>query len=939
MQRSFFSRLKSKDALIIAGLFAFAMLIFSKTVFLGKPISHLYLVGSRDVMFRSFYSNVDTGYDESNYLMHIPFLYLVTDFWRNLQIPLWNPYAGFGAPLIGDVTARPFSIFKIPFLLFPSIYTINFTLVLELTIACIGTYVLCGAFAIPRYARIFAACAYFLCPYLLRNSELNIGTSASMLPLLMWTFVRLAQSPSIPRVILAAIGCALFISIGHAISAFNGVMFSTLVAVLIFFTTGSDKPQTKLLNSAKWLTFVAGLALCLASPVLLPFVEFFKLSNCYKFGEFVETGVAPWQGILVSLFMPLHGGASPFIGIATLPLVCLAWFTKQPARNLVRGLILLAVFAFLGVTRPGFTANIWDLTFLRYIPGLYFEPIFLLLLLITAAHGFETAVENLKGRKLLVIFLAAQAIVLAVPPLLNLSGFDFKLGNFDNSVPDMRFQLKIWLICLAAGTVVAASAFLIAKNRLFFIGSVILATLVSLWQATPLALPVRPNFRYDQIEPLPFLQKEKARIVSLGFDLLAPNTNLVYKIANVNTHNVMPPQRYKTFMDAAGGRVTTFNTVFDREEFSKLIDVCGVKYIMALGSVRGKDDYDEGRQTAALEQPVSYEGNQDIKLQYCNLRYCPERADVVGELKFEPGATNVDDYFFQVVVLGDQRQVLWFGGQYPLKQSRWREKEFPKEPTRSKLSAPIPLAVPIGSKFTVALKVSNLKQMQSLKPLISDDKAVQSGSKIAPSDLLVLGTFTAESRKTKGQAPHFKLISESGLHKIRVYENTRTLGRAFLLFQPEVLKSEGELLARLKAKDFNPHKTVVVEAEELAANGIQLNAVPTGDDVREALPVAIDTDAATKISMTVDAPADAVLVLADTYYPGWKARVDGKEVPIFHADYLFRGVQIPAGKHTVEFSYSSKPFNIALVLFSLGLIASAVLLVRSRSSSRRESSQ
>ena len=939
MQRSFFSRFKSKDALIIAGLFVFSMLIFSKTVFLGKPISHLYLVGCRDVLFRSFYSNTDTGYDESNYLMHIPFLYLVTDFWRNLQFPLWNPYAGFGAPLIGDVTARPFSIFKIPFFLFPSIYTINFTLVLELTLACIGTYVLCGAFAIPRYARIFAACAYFLCPYLLRNSELNIGTSASMLPILMWTFVRLAQNPSIPRVILTSAACAFFISIGHALSAFNGVMFSTLVAILVFFTTGSDKPQTKLLNSVKWLAFVAALAFCLASPVLLPFVEFFKLSNCYKFDEFVETGVAPWQCILISLFIPLCGGGSRFIGIATLPLVCIAWFAKLPARNLVRALILLAVFAFFGVTRPGFTSNIWDSTFLRYIPGLYFEPIFLLLLLITAAHGFETAVENLKERKLLIIFLVAQTLVLVVPLLLHHAGFDFKLGNFDNSVPDMRFQMKIWLICLAAGGAVAASAFSIPKNRLFFIGSVIVATLVSLWQATPQALPVRPIFRYDQIEPLPFLQKEKARIVSLGFDLLAPNTNLVYKIANVNTHNVMPPQRYKTFMDAAGGRVTTFNTVFDREEFSKLIDVCGVKYIMALGSVRGKNDFDEGKQTATLDQPVSYEGDQEIKLQYCNLRYCPERADVVGELKFKPGATNVEDCFFQVVVLGDQQQVLWFGGQYPIKQSRWREKEFPVEPTRSKLSAPIPLAVPIGSQFNVALKVSNLKQMKSLKPLISDDKAVQSGSKIVPRDLLVLGTFTAESRETKGEAPHFKLISESGLHKIRVYENTRTLGRAFLLFQPEILKSERELLARLKAKDFDPHKTVVLEAEELAQNSIQLKTAQSGGAARAAVPVAIDIDAATKISMTVDAPEDAVLVLADTYYPGWTARVDGKDVPIFHADYLFRGVQIPAGKHIVEFNYSCKPFNIALILFSLGLVASAVLLIRSRSSSQHESSQ
>jgi hypothetical protein len=50
-----------------------------------------------------------------------------------------------------------------------------------------------------------------------------------------------------------------------------------------------------------------------------------------------------------------------------------------------------------------------------------------------------------------------------------------------------------------------------------------------------------------------------------------------------------------------------------------------------------------------------------------------------------------------------------------------------------------------------------------------------------------------------------------------------------------------------------------------------------------------------------------VLVLHAPYYPGWIATVDGKRVPILRADVLFRGIEVPAGKHTVRFEYH--PFS------------------------------
>lgn len=64
--------------------------------------------------------------------------------------------------------------------------------------------------------------------------------------------------------------------------------------------------------------------------------------------------------------------------------------------------------------------------------------------------------------------------------------------------------------------------------------------------------------------------------------------------------------------------------------------------------------------------------------------------------------------------------------------------------------------------------------------------------------------------------------------------------------------------------------------------------------------------------VTVKAKANepGYLVLADTWYPGWVATVDGKETPSYHADYLFRAVEVPAGEHEITFTYRPTSFYL-----------------------------
>jgi hypothetical protein len=78
------------------------------------------------------------------------------------------------------------------------------------------------------------------------------------------------------------------------------------------------------------------------------------------------------------------------------------------------------------------------------------------------------------------------------------------------------------------------------------------------------------------------------------------------------------------------------------------------------------------------------------------------------------------------------------------------------------------------------------------------------------------------------------------------------------------------------------------------------------------------------------ADADTTLVIADAWWPGWEATVDGVDVPIFPADALVRAVRWPAGRHVLEMRYRPPEVVAGAFLSVLGLAALAVAMATLR---------
>ena len=78
-----------------------------------------------------------------------------------------------------------------------------------------------------------------------------------------------------------------------------------------------------------------------------------------------------------------------------------------------------------------------------------------------------------------------------------------------------------------------------------------------------------------------------------------------------------------------------------------------------------------------------------------------------------------------------------------------------------------------------------------------------------------------------------------------------------------------------------------------------------------------------ELKITVDAAAPAMVTIAQTASPGWRAEVNGKPAPLWRANHAFQAVEVPAGHSSVTLRYSERtwPWGLAMTLASCGICA------------------
>jgi hypothetical protein len=167
---------------------------------------------------------------------------------------------------------------------------------------------------------------------------------------------------------------------------------------------------------------------------------------------------------------------------------------------------------------------------------------------------------------------------------------------------------------------------------------------------------------------------------------------------------------------------------------------------------------------------------------------------------------------------------------------------------------------------------------------------------------------------------------------LQVYENLRALPRVWLAHRAEVRTEADQLrLIRGETSDnsgraFDPTVAALITPEAAATLNASLltgAALDVTTAPRPSGQATITSRTANTMTVFVDTDGPAILMMSEVAFPGWLARVDGQAVELLRADYLLRGVMVPAGKHHVEMRYAAPAARIGVIITLLTLLAMA----------------
>jgi len=144
---------------------------------------------------------------------------------------------------------------------------------------------------------------------------------------------------------------------------------------------------------------------------------------------------------------------------------------------------------------------------------------------------------------------------------------------------------------------------------------------------------------------------------------------------------------------------------------------------------------------------------------------------------------------------------------------------------------------------------------------------------------------------------------------LKIYENKKMLPRSFLVPQCKVINSTKEYKETMQSKRFDPQKFVLLDVEPKGFTcGNKEKIFNTSE------PANIVSYKSNTVDILANTKDRQFLFLSDSYYPGWKAYVDGEETEIYRANYLFRAILIEPGEHKVRFEYDPLSFKLGLAV-------------------------
>jgi hypothetical protein len=159
-----------------------------------------------------------------------------------------------------------------------------------------------------------------------------------------------------------------------------------------------------------------------------------------------------------------------------------------------------------------------------------------------------------------------------------------------------------------------------------------------------------------------------------------------------------------------------------------------------------------------------------------------------------------------------------------------------------------------------------------------------------------------------------------------LYEFIRPVPRVYLASSVLTSQDDLDMLSRLSSADFDSSRQAIIAADLDTAPPVEGGGNP-GD-------VEILSRQANKVELRARLSRPAYLVYLDRYDPNWRATVNGREVPVWRANLLFRALYLEPGDHRVEFHYCQRGLVLGASVSVLTLCLMALAYWTKRAGSR-----
>ncbi len=891
-------------------------------------------------------------------IQNFPIRYHIIQSLKNLEFPLWNPHNFSGMPLFADIQGGVLYLPNIIIgLFFPSILVaFNISTFLHYSLAGIFTFLFVREYKISRIASFAAGLIFMFCGFMvIRKSHSQMLYTCVWLPLILLFIERYKNTKKARFILFGSLVTALqFFAGSPQIFLYSSII--VLLYILFLFLTPENKEnirQRLYILNCFWIFFIFFL---LSVVQLLPTYELLQLSARTKlnyesfslfsfnpkslpllFLPYIYGKINPEQYKEVTLMFAGNGGEETiFIGFLPFFLALTGFFKKCRYKFFWGIVCFLSLIVILGKFTPvnKIIYMIPIVNSFRIPSRHWFE--FSFGLSVMAGFGFDYILRDLNDKKfsrnikIIISTILSLGIVLIVFFLFFLfktpdgSYLGHSIQDFKQTIsfskPTIYIPLIFFIVCIIFYILIINFKKYSPKVRNIFIVILLIVIFLELFSfgydfEPYINMNVKPLFEESKYSNgIKFLTEDKSifRIFPIIYPFSASvdpvnnayfNLNMLYGLDSIGGNNPFILKDYSYFADLRPEGIN--NNYQEIIKNNNILSAMNVKYIL-IPQLDYKEEINEifQEEYLILSEPLI---DTEIISKNCG---------DLGSFSFDSGSNSI-----RIKSSGNSLKVLRVP--IKLKENTDYILSFCISGSRLKENSPDPN---IHFDFfsnnydnpqqEVIANTKDLSKDFKTMEFIINSATIPKDTEIdfriflwQPGDYIIKDIEVREILDKEYKSDYKKIKNLDNPH---IYLNKKYLGRFYFVENIIEVNNLEEAKKVFLSKDFNPEKSATVENFE------RVEKKYLYPEVNKYKIMSYNDNS---VVLEVNMKNNGFLVFSDSFYPGWRAYLNNKEIKIYRANGVFKGVFIPQGKHTLKFVFFPRSFWIGLIISSVTLLA------------------